>query len=148
MQDFEHSLPMLLYRTLDNVLPAFRRIFAEFDLTEPQWRILRVLWERDARPLGELAAVTLLPAPSLVGIVDRMADKKLLRRRRDANDRRVVHVCLAAAGRRLEGQVRPRVADAYEQIQSRLSATEWRELQRLLARFWGTADDAERRKTG
>lgn len=33
MQDFSHSLPMMLYRALDAVMPRFRRIFAAAGLT-------------------------------------------------------------------------------------------------------------------
>ncbi len=31
MQEFSHSLPMMLYRTLDAVMPRFRQIFSEFE---------------------------------------------------------------------------------------------------------------------
>jgi len=41
---FRRSLPMLLNYTLDGIMPAYRTLFAQFDLTEQQWRILRVLW--------------------------------------------------------------------------------------------------------
>jgi DNA-binding MarR family transcriptional regulator len=47
MEEFSRSLPMLLYRTLDAVMPRFRRIFNEFGLTEQQWRVLRVLWQHE-----------------------------------------------------------------------------------------------------
>jgi DNA-binding MarR family transcriptional regulator len=47
IDQFTRSLPMMLYRTLDTVMPRFRSIFNEFGLTEQQWRVLRVLWETD-----------------------------------------------------------------------------------------------------
>ena len=71
MNDFQRSLPMMLYRTLDCVLPAFRQIYQEFGITEQQWRVLRVLWETDSQSLLALAEATLISSPSLVGIVDR-----------------------------------------------------------------------------
>ena len=113
MQDFSRSLPMMLYRTLDAVMPRFREIFKEFGLTEQQWRVLRVLWQCEQMPLRELAGLTLIPAPSLVGIVDRLADSGLVERRRSDTDRRNVYIRATADGRALESRVMPRVDAAY-----------------------------------
>ena len=46
MQDFSHSLPMMLYRALDAVMPRFRRIFTAAGLTEQQWRVLQLKRQR------------------------------------------------------------------------------------------------------
>ena len=43
--DFEHSLPMMLLRAREAVMGRFRPMLREFDLTEQQWRIIRVLAE-------------------------------------------------------------------------------------------------------
>ena len=67
MTSFDESLPMLLNRTLDGVLPAFRELFARYNVTEQQWRVLRVLWSAPKVTSAEISARTLLPAPSLVG---------------------------------------------------------------------------------
>ena len=52
-QEFSRSLPMMLIRALDAVMPRFRDIFKEFGLTEQQWRVLRVLWEQDEIAFGD-----------------------------------------------------------------------------------------------
>lgn len=135
MQDFSQSLPMMLYRALDAVMPRFRRIFNEFGLTEQQWRVLRVLWERDELALGELAELTLIPAPSLVGIVDRLCTTDLFRRRRSDTDRRVVYIGLTARGRELEQRVTPRVDEVYATLCASLDDAEWRRLLASLDRI-------------
>ncbi|MEN0002345.1 MAG: MarR family transcriptional regulator, partial [Pseudomonadota bacterium] len=86
---FEHSLPMRLYRLLDAVMPAYRALFAQHDLTEPQWRLLRIVWERERVTAQDAAAATLLSPQSLVGIVDRLSAKGLVTRLRSVDDRRV-----------------------------------------------------------
>jgi homoprotocatechuate degradation regulator HpaR len=128
MQDFSRSLPMLLYRALDDVMPRFRRIFNEFGLTEQQWRVLRVLWEHDEIALRELADLTLIPAPSLVGVVDRLKGAGLVSRRRSENDRRVVYVLATAEGKAVETQVRPRVDAAYAELRASLDSAAWEQL--------------------
>ena len=88
VSQFSHSLPMLLYAALDAVMPRFRLIFKEFGLTEQQWRILRVLWDIEEISHSELAAATLISAPSLVGVLDRLQSMELVVRRRSAGRRR------------------------------------------------------------
>lgn len=128
MQEFSRSLPMMLYRSLDAVMPRFRRIFSEFGLTEPQWRVLRALWQEDEVAFRELAGQTLIPAPSLVGIIDRLSASGLAERRRCASDRRNVFVRATAKGRALEKQVRPRVDQAYDELKSSVDAKTWNSL--------------------
>ena len=138
MQEFSRSLPMLLYRALDAVMPRFRRIFSDFGLTEQQWRVLRVLWERDAIPLGELAGLTLIPAPSLVGVVRRLQSQGLVTRHRSDQDRRVVFVQLTPSGRDIEQCVQPRVRSAYRELRDSISEDDWT---RLVAALESLAGD-------
>jgi len=127
-QEFGRSLPMMLYRALDAVMPRFRRIFNEFGLTEQQWRVLRVLWEHDEIAFRELADRTLIPAPSLVGIVDRLSRQDLVERKRSEADRRNVFVLATAEGRALHRQVQPRVDAAYRELRASIPADDWRAL--------------------
>ena len=125
IEQFTRSLPMMLYRSLDAITPRFRKIFSEFDLTEQQWRVLRVLWEGQDVTLNELADVTLIPAPSLVGVVDRLQLAGLVERRRSEVDRRRVYVLVTAKGIELEAKVMPRVATAYAELKLSVDAQTW-----------------------
>lgn len=132
MQAFRESLPMLLYGALDTVMPRFRAIFKEFGLTEPQWRVLRVLWERDTIGAGELADITLISPPSLVGVIDRMTALGLVRKQRSDTDRRAAHVCLTDAGRVLQAQVMPLVDATYAELEASVDPRTWAGLVRGL----------------
>jgi homoprotocatechuate degradation regulator HpaR len=125
IEQFSHSLPMALYRTLDAVMPRFRKIFNEFGLTEQQWRVLRVLWDLEAETLNRLAALTLIPAPSLVGIVDRLERAELVTRQRSEADRRKVNVVLTSQGAALEDNIMPRVASAYAELKQSVDPETW-----------------------
>ena len=61
---FDNSLPMILHCTLDAAMPDYRELFARYNLTEQQWR---VLWSSKKVTSVELSSRTLIPAPSLVG---------------------------------------------------------------------------------
>ena len=123
-QSFSRSLPMLLYRALDAVMPRFRKIFNEFGLTEQQWRVLRVLWEHDEIAFRELSDNTLIPAPSLVGVVDRLAKQGLVDRRRSAEDRRNVFVRATNEGSELHQTIRPHVDKAYVEMRESIEGLE------------------------
>lgn len=135
IREFSRSLPMMLYRALDAVMPGFRAIFNEFGLTEQQWRVLRVLSEQPEVALNALAELTLIPAPSLVGVVDRLEANGLITRRRSERDRRVVYVVATQAGRDLEQRIMPRVRAAYAELMQSMEPREWIRLLELLEKL-------------
>ncbi len=125
MDKFDKSLPMMLHRTLDAVIPLYRKIFKEHGISEQQWRILRVLWEVGECTSAKLAKRTLLPSPSMVGIIDRMMAKGLVVRQRGDEDRRIVNVSLADKGRSLEGKLVPLIDAVYEEVMARCDRQAW-----------------------
>ena len=128
---FTHSLPMLLNRSLDAIMPPYRDLFQEFGVTEQQWRILRVLWEQTHLTSTQISTLTLLPAPSLVGILDRLEKKGLVKRLRSSSDRRAVNITITKLGKELQLQVMPRVKEIQNQIKQKLSATEWKHINEI-----------------
>ena len=132
---FSTSLPMQLYRTLDAIMPEYRNLFYKYDLTEQQWRILRVLWTENNITVARLSKITLLPAPSLVGILDRLIKRNLLVRNRSEKDRRQVQISLTTKGQELQQLVAPSVLAIHSRLKARLSNEEWQSLERLLQKF-------------
>ena len=128
IDQFSRSLPIMLYRTIDAVMPRFRRIFKASGLTEPQWRVLRVLWDQNEVAFHTLAELTVIAAPSLVGVIDRLEDRGLVSRRRSVHDRRVVDIALTAEGRGLEHQVMPEVARTYAELKQSVDPIAWQQL--------------------
>ncbi len=139
IDQFSRSLPMMLYRTLDTVMPRFRKIFNDFGITEQQGRVLRVLWEQEQATFKALSELTLIPAPSLVGIVDRLQSSGLVARRRSETDRRKVYVSATAKGVELEAEIIPRVASEYVALKQLVDAETWEQvlsgLERINARL-------------
>ncbi len=123
---------MLLNTALDGVMPVYRELFARYDLTETQWRVLRVLWEADALSSIELSRQTLIPAPSLVGVLDRLSRKGLITRERSRADRRLVKVCSTAKGQALGETVIPQVERIHSHIRQSVSEADWSAMQRTL----------------
>ena len=64
--------------------------------------LLALLWERDGRTPGEIAAALHVTTPTVVKAATRMSDAGLLTRRRDERDNRLVGLWLTDAGRALQ----------------------------------------------
>jgi DNA-binding MarR family transcriptional regulator len=109
----DKSLPTLPRERYDlQVLRSLRRIIRAVDLhskqliskyqiTAPQLLCLLAIAEEGRLTTSALAQKVYLSASTVVGIVDRLEKKKLVRRNRDNNDRRVVHVAITADGKKL-----------------------------------------------
>ncbi|GAC1636832.1 MAG: hypothetical protein NVS4B2_25410 [Chloroflexota bacterium] len=97
---------LLVQSALDHVhalMSLQRRAFCaqplQRDISLPQLHILATLHEHGQMTLSELAHMLRISAPSASAIVDRMEERELARRTRDAFDRRVVHVQISEHGR-------------------------------------------------
>ena len=141
MDKIDQSLPMMLYRTLDVLIPKYRAVFKQHGISETQWRILRVLWEHDGCGANELARRALLPAPSMVGVVDRLIDKGLLQRVASLDDRRKVKVSLTVAGRALQPLITPEIDKVYQNIQSGCEDRDWQIMMKTMQQIIDAAGD-------
>ncbi len=104
-----------LYAASRAVTAAYRPILAELGLTYPQYLVLAVLWERDHRPIKDLAAALRLDHATLTPLLRRLELAGLVTRRRSAGDERSVVVALTGQGRGVERRaavVRSRIAEA------------------------------------
>jgi DNA-binding MarR family transcriptional regulator len=76
-------------------------IGSELDLTKPQLKTLMAVSRAEYTTMSELGKLTGYPTSALTGIIDRMIKKKLVRRVRGDNDRRVVKVIATPFGTEL-----------------------------------------------
>lgn len=134
MEDLQSRLPMLLYATLDAIMPAIRRHLARYGLTEQQWRVLSVLWAEDRRCQNDIADKSLIPKQSLVGVIDRLESLDLLYRTPSETDRRKSQICLTSKGKALERYINPGIDALFQEMEARLAEEEWQELRRMLGR--------------
>ena len=79
-----------------------------------QYRILEVLDAKEPAAMGEIAQQSLIEAPTLTKIVDKMVAEGLVYRAPDDNDRRRVLILTAPAGKTLFKRLRG-VSTAQEQ---------------------------------
>ncbi len=100
------------YRHLEQV---YERVIAPLGLSMLEWYTLRALYEEDGLSASHLATLVCRHPSSMTALLDRMADKGLLRRQVDPDDRRSVRIFLCEAGRAFQAQVEA-VANRLDQI--------------------------------
>ena len=82
----------------------YRPLLEPLGLTYPQYLVMLVLWETDARSVGALAARLHLDSATLTPLLKRLEAAGLVARTRDPADNRVVVVALTDAGRALRAR--------------------------------------------
>jgi DNA-binding MarR family transcriptional regulator len=86
-----------------NLASHYDAKLAELNLTLPQAMLLRQLG--DALPMNEAAGKLHCDPSNVTGIVDRLEARGLIERQHLTKDRRVKHLALTTAGRRLKRRV-------------------------------------------
>ena len=132
MPRFLDSLPMILSRSIDGIMPVYRTLFQEHAITDQQWRVMRALWEQKHLTSKQISEITLLPPPSLVGILDRLEKKGFIGRLRSVEDRRLVYIVPTQAGRELQELMLPKIEEIHDSFMKKVTPEEWGELNRIL----------------
>lgn len=101
-------------------------------LTPPQFYVLATIGYAGGLPFGEIGAKMMVTVSNLTGIVDRLEEKKLVLRKRDEHDRRVVHVVLTEKGAKLYKSTIPLFEKSVSEIFAPLDGLQQKELSALL----------------
>jgi DNA-binding MarR family transcriptional regulator len=94
---------------------------ADGDVTMPQYYILRLAAADECMRASDLAERLSINPSAVTAMVDRLVAKGFVERRRDEEDRRIVHVCPTPAGLEALGRVGRSARDfmrtAFEQLE-------------------------------
>jgi DNA-binding MarR family transcriptional regulator len=119
-------------------LQSHKKLEGDLDklgLTPPQFYVLATIGYAGGLPFGEIGAKMMVTVSNLTGIVDRLEDKKLVIRKRDETDRRVVHVILTDKGAKLYKSTIPQFERSVAEIFDRLNKPQQKELSALLRKL-------------
>ncbi len=105
------------------------------DLTSPQFYVLATIGYAGELPFGEIGEKMMVTVSNLTGIVDRLEEKRLVVRERDARDRRVVRVTLTDKGMKVYKNTIPLFEKSISQFFSPLNKIQQKELASLLRKL-------------
>jgi DNA-binding MarR family transcriptional regulator len=92
-----------IFRTADVLRHSIESSLSAFGLSNEQYNVLRILRGagESGLPTLEISSRMLSRSPNITRLIDRLIVKKLARRSRPKEDRRVVIVCIAPQGMEL-----------------------------------------------
>jgi DNA-binding MarR family transcriptional regulator len=122
----------MLHRALRR---KYDRQLKEFGLTPCQFEVLMILWEEEGILLSELGRRVSRDGPTITGVVDRMENKMLVKRKRDTHDRRAVRVVLTSKSKGMKKQLTTTKKRVLEKIARNLSNKEITSLESVLAKM-------------
>ncbi|WP_233270651.1 homoprotocatechuate degradation operon regulator HpaR [Chachezhania sediminis] len=120
LSEIHRTLPIALLRLRERVMSEFRPILQAHNVTEQQWRVMRVLMEADSMDASELAATACILAPSLSRILKTLDARGHIAIDRDPHDARRVQIRMTDKGRTFIARVTPESAAVYDRIAERL----------------------------
>ncbi|MCQ0110198.1 DNA-binding transcriptional regulator, MarR family [Zhouia amylolytica] len=115
-----------LYQLAKEVINLYRPILKDLDLTYPQYLVMIVLWEEGRQNVSEIGTKLHLDSGTLTPLLKRLEQKKLIQRKRNQIDERIVTISLTGHGKKL----REKASCVPDQIVASLKMTT-NELQQL-----------------
>ncbi|MEZ6090259.1 MAG: MarR family transcriptional regulator [Pirellulaceae bacterium] len=122
-----------LLRVGDQLENRLSRFFREHGLTLSRFNVLRSLILAE-KPLtcGEIGERMIQVVPAITSLVDHLESQGLVERKRCTDDRRVVHVCVTEAGKKLADDVMGPLSKMERELFTGMSQTDLTDLTTLL----------------
>jgi len=130
-------------RSLAIVDPVRLRFWDNRGLTMPQLRIMFVLMEQDGATPGALAERFHVTPSTITGLTDRLARQRLISRREDRDDRRLVRIYLTTEGRRVVGELEAAGRAYLTDILERMPPDRLELMASLLEELWAAAEEVQ-----
>jgi len=111
------SLPMALLRAREAVMARFRPLLAAHDVSEQQWRVIRVLGESGPLDATEVAQRCCIMKPSLTRIIRALAQRKLIIRRKDSDDGRRLILDATPKAHEMITSMMPQIDAVYDALE-------------------------------
>lgn len=126
------SLPIALLRAREAVMSHFRPMLAQHDVTEQQWRVIRVLYEAGMLDASEVAERAFILAPSLTRMIRSLEERGFISKHKDKGDGRRVLLKIAPAGEAMIRDVLPDSRKIYDYIESHFGSAQLNTLLEML----------------
>ncbi|KPA88115.1 homoprotocatechuate degradation operon regulator HpaR [Pseudomonas sp. RHF3.3-3] len=126
------SLTLSLLQAREAAMAFFRPSLNAHDLTEQQWRIIRILRQNGELESYQLAEKACILKPSMSGVLVRMERDGLVRRFKSSEDQRRMFVALTEAGQRRFVEMADDMELNYQRLVSRLGEDKLALLHELL----------------
>lgn len=126
------SLTLTLLQAREAAMAFFRPLLNEHQLTEQQWRVIRILRQQGELESHQLAHLACILKPSMTGVLARLERDGLVRRRKSSEDQRRVFVNLTEQGQQCFVEMSAGMESNYQKIQEQFGEEQLQQLLELL----------------
>lgn len=126
------SLPMSLLRGREAVMSKFRPMLSAHNVSEQQWRVLRVLQEAGPLDASDVCERASILAPSLTRIIKTLVERGFITVGKFKDDGRRIQLSISPEGSALIEEVQPERQAIYNEIERRFGPERVEELLDLL----------------
>ncbi len=126
------SINIGLIQAREALMTQFRPILNQANITDQQWRIIRLLAENGTLDFQDLANKACILRPSLTGILTRLEKAGMAVRLKPSNDQRRVFLKLTQEGEKLYQNIGEKVDERYDAIENIFSKEKLEKLKELL----------------
>ncbi|UVM70323.1 homoprotocatechuate degradation operon regulator HpaR [Pseudomonas alvandae] len=129
------SLTLTLLQAREAAMAFFRPLLNEHDLTEQQWRVIRILRQHGELESHQLAHLACILKPSMTGVLSRLERDGIVRRRKSSEDQRRVFVDLTEQGQQCFVDMSAGMESNYLKIQEQFGEEQLQQLLELLGKL-------------
>ena len=101
----DNQLCFRLYTASRLLTQVYNPLLSGHGLTYPQYLVLLALWEKDARPVNDIAKRLYLETNTVTPLLQRMEKEGILTRTKGEKDARQMIVSLSARGKKLQKEL-------------------------------------------
>ncbi|HLS17236.1 MAG TPA: homoprotocatechuate degradation operon regulator HpaR [Paenalcaligenes sp.] len=114
------NLPQILLAAREALMKHFRPLIRAFDLTDQQWRVLRIVYEEQAIEPRILCEQCQIVSASMAGVLTRMEERDLIRRAPFPGDQRRALIKITPKGQDIAEQLSPLITEQYRRVEQAL----------------------------
>jgi DNA-binding MarR family transcriptional regulator len=114
---------------------ALEALFEGEDITFTQWRVLMCLRDGLANTCADVSRELAHDKGSMTRLIDQLEERRLLKRERDMEDRRIVFLTLTPSGRAAVNRLVPNLVDYFNELLAGFTPQEAKLLTQLLTKL-------------
>lgn len=133
--ELEQCLNFILTKAQLSVEQVFKEDLKPFGITPGQYMVLKCLWDENGIAVKQLADRLQLDSSTITGILDRLENKGLIKRKPNPNDRRTLSLVLTTKGKALKNSVNQAIINANIKVLGVLNNQESEDLKVLLQKI-------------
>ncbi|MFP3368275.1 MULTISPECIES: homoprotocatechuate degradation operon regulator HpaR [unclassified Pseudomonas] len=126
------SLTLTLLQAREATMAFFRPALNAHDLTEQQWRVIRILRQQGELESHQLAELACILKPSMSGVLKRLERDGIVARRKSPEDQRRVFISLTEAGQQAFLAMSEEMTHNYDKILAQFGEDKLQQLMQLL----------------